>query len=295
MKRIALLSLIRILLPSLGALAQSPAAPRAEPWDHDLYIQESTNGVDFATSKVFIERADAACAVRDAEDRLVAAFQWFPSENTNAFDRVAVVFSTDDGATWSKPQPVVMRGVPGGYERPRAPTLVVLENGKLRLYFTSCPTLRSRQQGIYSAFSSDGLHYVFEPGMRFGVEDGKTSVMNCAVARSGKRFHLYAPVPGQAGRGYHATSGDGLKFQIQAGVTIAPPREWLGNVVAYRDGLGFYGSSPEGIWVGFSRDGATWQLNPRNGERGGDPAVVSTKAGRVLRIYTGPPRHDADK
>lgn len=182
--------------------------------------------------------------------------------------------------------------MPEGYERPYDPTVVLLDDGKLRIYFTSRAGRKGRQ-AIYSGISSDGQRYTFEPGVRFSVEDGEQRAYDCAVARLGKTWHLYAPVPAWLGRGYHAVADDGLNFQRVADVRIQGQREWLGNVIPHKDGLRFYGSGREGMWVAFSRDGATWKLEAGGGQRGGDPGVVRTKAGRFLRIYTGGLRADA--
>jgi hypothetical protein len=203
--------------------------------------------------------------------------------------------STDDGRTWDKPQPVEVRNLPVGYERPYDPTIVLLDDGRLRLYFTSHNARGRGQQAIYSAISRDGVAYEFEPGQRFGVEDGQRRAYDCAVAKLGATWHLYAPIPDGSGRGYHAVSADGLAFRREADVVISGERQFLGNVVAVGETLRFYGTGRDGMWVGTSKDGAAWELEQGDRQRGGDPGVVQTKAGRWLRVYTGETRADADR
>src|SRR4051812_24335914 len=116
---------------------QPPQPPRYGPWHRDLHVQESADGLRFGQSRVFVERAGVPSLCRDRQGRLLAVFQWFPFDRREAFDKVAVLTSTDDGGTWDKPQPNAVRNLPAGYERPYDPTIVLLDDGRLRLYFTS--------------------------------------------------------------------------------------------------------------------------------------------------------------
>jgi len=206
-----------------------------------------------------------------------------------------VKISTDDGKTWSEPQPIKLEAMPETYIRPCDPTLVLLDDGRIRMYFTSDQRSRGRDirpgAGTYSAISADGVHYTFEPGARF-VVTGQT-VLDCAVARLAERWHYYAPVQGQMGRAYHAVSEDGLNFTRQPDVTVPGNRQWLGCVIPAKKGLRFYGSGGPGGWCAESRDGAIWRLTEDSPNAGADPGVVQTAAGRHLAIGTGPRRGSA--
>jgi len=272
---------------------QPPQPPRYGPWHRDLALQESADGLRFGPPTPFVERAGVPSLCRDRGGRLLAVFQWFPFDRREAFDKVAAVTSDDDGRTWTKPQSIAIRALPAGYERPYDPTLVRLDDGRLRIYFTSRDARDRGPQAIYSAVSPDGLSYEFEPGRRFAVEDDQRRAFDCAVAKLGPTWHLYCPVPARNGRGYHGTSADGLAFRREPDVLIPGDRQWLGNVVAVGDRLRFYGSGRE-MWIGTSGDGSTWEVEAGDRQRGGDPAVVQTKAGRWLRVYTGELRADAD-
>ena len=162
------------------------------------------------------------------DGRLVAAHQHFPADNDADFDKVAVHFSSDEGRAWTPPQVIRVDGLPEGMRFPFDPTLVTLPDGRVRLYFTSLKGRRLEEDrpAIYSAVSSNSINFVFEPGVRFGVEG--RPVIDCAVAWHDGVFHLFAPDngagvnPGAARRepgerlrestGYHATSKDGLNF-----------------------------------------------------------------------------------
>jgi len=280
--------------PGNAGRRHGPNRRQSGPWDNDLYIAESADGLRFGRQQRFVEGGGVASVVRDAKGRLIAAFQWFPRERSGGFDRVAVKMSTDEGKTWSPPQPITLEGMPEDYVRPCDPTLVLLDDGRIRMYFTSDrrggrPS--SPSAGTYSAVSSDGMHYAFEPGVRFAVA-GK-AVLDCAVARLGRAWHYYAPIPGYSGGAYHAVSADGLEFTREADVAIPDNRQWLGCVVPAKEGLQFYGSGRQGGWCATSRDGFNWRLAEDSIGPAMDPGVVQTKDGRYLIIGTGPVRANA--
>ncbi len=291
MKRCVVLFAVVLCVVCLRAALVQPPLPQEGPWNHDLYLLESPDGLRFGQARLFVERAGVPTVIRDAKGRLVAAFQWFPFERREAFDRVAVKFSNDDGKTWSDPQLIQVRGMPAGYQRPFDPTLAALDDGRIRIYFTSSPGAPSpnQQTQIYSAISSDGVHYTFEPGVRFSVEGDRA--FDCSVVRLGKVWHYFSPMAGRDGSAFHAVSEDGLKFTRLPDIALPVRGSWIGNAVATKEGVRFYGSGVGG-WSAFSRDGSTWQVDRDTQFRGGDPAVVQRRDGSFLMIVTGGPRAD---
>jgi hypothetical protein len=242
------------------------------------------------------------------DGRLIAAHQHFPADNDADFDKVAVHFSADEGRTWTEPAVVRLNGLPEGMRFPFDPTLVPLPDGRVRLYFTSLKggRLEEDRPAIYSAISEDGLNFVFESGMRFGIKD--RPVIDCAVTLHAGVFHLFAPDngagnnPGAARRerderprdgvGYHATSRDGLEFTRQPDVQVEGPRHWLGAALSDGETLRFFGTGgPSGVWMATSADGETWTLSetlPRI--MGADPGAVKLGDRSWLLTVTGPPR-----
>lgn len=200
-----------------------------------------------------------------------------------------MAISEDEGKNWSTPRPITVNGLPPDFVRPFDPTLTLLDDGRVRLYFTDHPR-SNPTPAIYSAISTDGERYQFEPGVRFGVEGER--VIDCAVGRIGKTWHLYAPVQNQTGRAYHAVSEDGLRFTRRPDIQLPGSGNWLGCAVTTADGLRFYGTGPGG-WSATSRDGATWKLDPDTRMPGADPGVAPIRDGRYLLIATGPRRADA--
>ncbi len=250
------------------------------------------------------ERAGVATLTRLQDGRLLAAFQHFPADDPQHFDRVAVSFSTDEGGLWTKPQPVVVESMEEGLVRPFDPTLVAMPDGRVRMYFTSNRHHDfgvSRPQ-IYSAISKDGVHYTFEPGVRFGIE-GRV-VIDCAAVLHQGVYHLYSPDNGSTadfhqiqsrqkepptGSGYHATSTDGLNFTRVEDVRLEGGMRWLGNAQSDGKTITFFGSG-RGIFIATSADGAAWQSAGSIMVAGADPGAAQAKDGGWILIATGPPR-----
>jgi hypothetical protein len=276
------------------SLGQAPNRRQASdgPWNHDLYHFETDSTGEFGSARVLVERGGVPALLRDQWSRLVATFQWFPFERREAFDRIAVMFSYDDGETWGKPQPIKVAQWPEGYVRPCDPTLVQVEDGRYRLYFTSSGP-GERSPATYSAVSNDAIHFTFEPGRRFGV-DGEM-VLDCAITRLGKTWHYFAPIQRESGRGYHAVSEDGLTFERLDDVTVPGDRQWLGCVIATERGLRFFGSGRAGAWSAVSADGSKWRIEEIDYRTGADPCVAATDTGRYVMIATGPRRADSER
>lgn len=287
-----LLSLVALLsLFGLGTGCTRQAPPSDGPWNRDLYMLESSDGLSFGESRLFVERGGVPSVTRDAKGRLIAVFQWFPFDRREAFDRVAVRISGDEGKTWSDPQPIEVKGLPAGYQRPFDPAITLLDDGRIRVYFTSSAgdPGPGRQTQIYSGVSSDGVGYTFEPGARFAVEGERA--FDCSIARMGKAWHYFSPVAGPEARALHAVSDDGLNFTRLPDITLPEQgASWIGNPVATEEGLRFYGSGPQGVWSAFSQDGSNWQMEVGTRAQGGDPAVVQRRDGSFLMIVTGQTR-----
>lgn len=274
------------------------------PWNNDVLIYRAT--ADGQTQKIGgFERAGVPTIARLRDGRLIAAYQHFPADDERHFDRVAVSFSEDEGRTWSKARPIEVESMEEGLARPFDPTLVPLPDGRIRMYFTSNRDrdFRRSTPQIYSAISTDGIHYTFEPGVRFGVE-GRI-VIDCAVVLHEGTFHLYSPdngtadaffenerlhQPPPAGSAYHATSTDGLTFTREADVTLNDDVRWLGNAQSDDKAITFFGTG-RGVFTATSLDGSKWQPAGRFAIPGADPGAVPTKDGGWIILATGPPRN----
>jgi hypothetical protein len=291
--------------PSPFGLPTQVNRNRPGPWDNDVLVYRvATNGAPERLAT--FERAGVPTLARLKGGPILAAFQHFPEDDNRNFDRVAVRLSSDEGRTWTQPEPILVEGMEPGLARPFDPTLVSLPDGRIRLYFTSnrSPDFRRRTPAIYSAISSDGVHYKFEPGVRFGLED--RIVIDCAAALHVGVFHLIVPDNGSAGEfmatqprrepprggtGYHAVSKDGLDFHRVADVQAPANRRWLGNLQSEGGQLVFFGTGDSGIWSATSTNGEQWELNTRPLRApGADPGAVKLADGSWLLAVTGPPR-----
>lgn len=318
MKAAALLPLLCVSLPLVAQLPPGPAGRpdvnRPGPWDNDVLVYR-VNADGHAEKLATFERAGVPTLARLKDGRLISAFQHFPKDDDRNFNRVAVRFSRDDGHTWTAAMPIVVDGIESGLARPFDPTLVPLPDGRVRLYFTSnrSPDFRRSTPAIYSAISTNGVHYIFEPGVRFAVE-GRI-VIDCAVALHHGVFHLFVPDNGTAedfmggqqshapppgGRGYHATSKDGLEFTRVEDVKISGNHRWLGNAQSDGKVITFFGTADHrrgdpaqprgGVWLGTSTNGNDWQLPKILDVPGADPGAVAARDGGWIVVVTGPPR-----
>ena len=291
-----------------------PNQNRPGPWDNDVLVYRVKPDGQSEKLATF-ERAGVPTLTRLSDGQLISAFQYFPKDDNRNFDRVAVRFSSDEGLTWTDARPIVVEGLESGLARPFDPTLLPLPGGRLRLYFTSnrSPDFRRSTPAIYSAISTNGIHYTFEPGVRFAVED--RIVIDCAAILHNGVFHLFAPdngttkefasgqqhhEPPPGGKGYHAISQDGLKFTRVDDVEVPDNHRWLGN--AFSDGkeISFFGTAGHGprkpgqarggVWTSTSTNGSAWQPPKVLDVPGADPGAVAHRDGGWIVVVTGPPR-----
>jgi hypothetical protein len=304
---ITVIAAVASLLSIAARQGGPPIGPREGqpgPWDNDVVVYRVTaNGQ--ATKLATFDRAGVPTLARLKDGRLIAAHQHFPADNRADFDKVAVHFSSDDGASWTPSQVIRLEGLAEGMRFPFDPTLVPLPDGRVRLYFTSRQQRQPELPAIYSAISNDGVAYAVEPGVRFRIEG--RPVIDCAVALHDGVFHLYAPdngtlappQPGQPppqigegapmGAGYHATSRDGLTFVRAPDVRIDGQRRWLGNAQSDGKTMTFFGTGG-GVWIGTSTDGSAWQVSSTAFVMGADPGGVAARDGGWIFAVTGPPR-----
>lgn len=273
-----------------------PTAPRADtsrpgPWDHDVHVY-LVNERGGSTRAATFERAGVPTIARMADGRLIAAHQWFPKDDKDAFDTVAVRFSEEEGRTWSDPRSMVFMGLDEGARYPFDPTLVVLEDGRVRLFFTYMVGSRKFSEAtpvIASATSDDGIHFTRDPGIRFAIAD--TPVIDCSAAKVGDTWHLVCPVmEGGSTRAYHATSSDGLSFTRRE--DLSGDMRWLGCMVAVQGGAEFYGTrGPKARGVGLpvaqSTNALAWAGATTLRVNGADPGVVYLPDGSRVAVVTG--------
>ncbi len=263
------------------------------PWNNNLDLQWlDEEGDAFEEDPVtIVEAGGVPNLVQDADGRLILAFQWFSCDSEKTFDQVAVIFSDDEGKTWTEPEPITIADFPD-LQRPFDPTLAVLDDGRIRLYYTSSPegtATFADETNIYSAISEDGIHYTYEEGIRFDVAD--MPGYDSAVGYWDGLWHMITPnnMPENTAGAHYGTSEDGLTFTMQDDLTFTSEQKlnWTGNFVAREDGLYFYGTPGMGQassnWVAhLGKNG--WEDAVLIGTHGGDPAVACIAKDRCLMV-----------
>lgn len=286
--RLAITSLFTKYLFTQVALTAQPTGP----WNSPLMITTSPDGQQFELPVIFQDSAGVPSLVRWKGDTLVAAFQWFREPKPSpTWDRVAVKFSSDNGQSWTAPTPILIPDLPAGYQRPFDPTLVVMEDQTIRMYFSSSatpPMGLDESVNTYSAISTDGIHYTFEPGIR--VDHPTKPVIDPAVVRFQDLWHYTAPAGAPQDGARHYTSPDGLTFSEHPGLPSDNSHNWTGNLMLESsDQVRFYGAGGGGIWFSESGDAFNWGPYHMTNIQGGDPTVLKRGESDYLMIYVGPP------
>ena len=260
------------------------------PWNNPLKIALSDDGINFTNESIFQDSAGVPCVIRWKGDTLACVFQWFRQPvNSPTWDKVAVKFSYNNGSTWSQPKPLVFTNMPANYQRPFDPTLVVLDDKTLHIYFSSSDGMpkpgMDSSINTYSAVSSDGINFEFEPGARFDNQSKK--VIDPAVAFFNDEWHYISPAGAPQEGAYHATSGNGLDFTEKAKISSDNFHNWTGNFLVENDlELRFYGSGPN-IWFSKSDNGYDWSSYTETNVKGGDPGIVKLGDNKYMMIYVG--------
>ncbi|MBK6776689.1 MAG: T9SS type A sorting domain-containing protein [Flavobacteriales bacterium] len=276
-----------------GLLASQFCNAQGFPWERPLKMTWSGDGITFNVPTIFQDSAGVPSVVRWRGDTLIAAFQWFRQPDPSpTWDRVAVKFSYDNGQNWTVPAPIVINGLPPNYQRPFDPTLVQLGGDSLRIYFSSSagmpPPLLDSTVNTYSAVSTDGINYQFEPGARVDVVDNR--VIDPAVIEFGPGWHYLSPAGAPQDGAYHYVTPDGLNFFPVAMITSDAQHNWTGNyMVNSFTELRFYGAGQNGIWYNASPNGGVWTGYVNTNILGGDPSVVKVATNSYLMVYVGQP------
>ncbi len=261
------------------------------PWNNALLIASSSDGINFNTPSIFQDSSGVPSIIKWKGDTLICVFQWFRLPNPSpTWDKVAVKFSYDNGSSWTDPTPIIVHQLPSGYQRPFDPTLVVINNDSLRLFFSSSRMLPPPGQdsiiNSYSAISIDGINYYFEPNPRTDLPD--KALIDPAVIYFKGIWHYTAPNNTQNGA-FHFTSNDGIHFNQQSNITAPTNYLWTGNLMLEDSNeCRFYGGG-SGIWYNSTSNFTNWNGYIYTNIQGGDPSVVKISNNSYLMVYVGQP------
>jgi hypothetical protein len=264
------------------------------PWNNDLKIAVSDDGINFQNETIFQDSSGVPSVIKWKGDTLACVFQWFREpKNTPTFDKVAIKFSYNNGINWTDPIPVKFNNLPTNYQRPFDPTLAVTENKNLRMYFSSGEGVPSpgNESSIntYSAVSTDGLNFDFEPNPRY--DNITTKVIDPAVIYFGNEWHYLSPAGAPQDGAFHCTSQDGINFVEKSKINSDNLHNWTGNyMVESENELRFYGSGAN-IWLNKSQNGYDWTNYINTNIRGGDPSTVKIADNKYIMIFVGQPNN----
>ncbi|MBK8982691.1 MAG: T9SS type A sorting domain-containing protein [Ignavibacteria bacterium] len=281
------MKLIFIFLITIISISDSVS--QGEPWKRPLKICTGSDGLNFTNIQTFQDSAGVPCVIMLPDGNLISAFQWFRQPvGSLTWDRVAVKFSSDSGISWTSPQPVIMNGLPSNFKRPFDPALTVTDSGKIRMFFSSgLNVVFDTSINTYSAISNDGVNYIFEPNIRFGLPD--RPVIDPAIIKFNGLWHLINPVTGGGIGAYHNISNNGLDFTRVSDIVSDVSHSWIGNfMIISATELRFYGSGMN-IWFSSSSNGGIWSAFINTNINGGDPAPIKLSENNFLMIYTGQP------
>ena len=273
-------------LDSSPDMGPPPWLPPGEgPWKSSVVVRTSSDGVSFGTVRTIFPHAGVPHVLHTTKGDLIAVFQNFSYSEEALFNVIAYSVSSDDGATWSAPKKLVIKGITAGGPSPCDPTLVELSDHSLRIYFTYDDVGGSPIPVTASAMALAGsMEFTLEAGARFEVKGAM--VLDPSVVLYKGKYHLFALNFSRAGqaRAYHATSLDGLTFTREKDILsgLTPP----GNPMADSNGVRFYGTNFHVCTMAYSADGSTYKQSADTILGCSDPAVVQLSASSYLMLST---------
>lgn len=256
----------------------APTGVNHPPWEGSIYLANSTDGETFTDERFFVQHAGVPHLLLTQDNRVVATFQYFSYENEELFERIGYTVSDDYGENWSKLKVIQLEERYDRGSKPVDPTLVQLEDGRFRLYYTFHEP-GTQYAAMYSS-SSMTLDGIFEDeGMQLSVDN---MLLDPAVVYFNGNWHHYTT--DQSGQGtIHSISEDGLDFELQD--NIESDYSFLGDAIVDDGKLRFYGTG-RGIVLAESDDGYSFAKVKEDVADGADPGIVKLPDGNYLIVYT---------
>ncbi|MBI4614596.1 MAG: hypothetical protein HY720_13380 [Planctomycetes bacterium] len=280
-----------MLLLSLLALAGAAARAQSGPYGHVILSASSADGLEWTLDEgVRVEHASVPCAVvRPSDGAVLLYFVDAADVGPGKWESANVAVSTD-GVSFEK-QGLSIEG--RTHERALDPSIVLLPDGRFRLYYFSQGAGRiaeNEEHEIHSAVSTDGIRFVEE-----GVVIRAEGLVDPDVFRCGDAWLMYV-FSLRAGGTRIARSDDGTSFRF---LEDLGPRDWGTTApVALGDGrFRLYAfdqrAHTENAVASFvSRDGISWEREPGvrlrapEGKQFTDPFVVVWKGGYRMYLKT---------
>ena len=199
-------------------------------WNSRLLFATSSDGLTWTrTNQLIADQTNVPSAV--VKDGRIFVYHVTWAEEIR--NKIAVAISDDNGESWVFKK-VVIKDAQGN---PTDPYIVLLEDGRFRLYFTT-QIPRNPDIEAFSAVSNDGITFTLEEGTRISAAEEGANVVNVKVMQVGDTLHLYGLNEYGPDGLYHATSLDGITFTKQDTIE---ENMILSSGIAQDDGLRSYG------------------------------------------------------
>lgn len=244
------------LTPKSGRGTAPPNARGNGPWLTRAMLATSTNGLDFQRLHfVLSDQAGVPNVMIDREQRARVYYIDFGNGNAIA---CAIQRQRDSLTNWIYRR-VKIAGLPDTRTHPVDPAVVMLSDGRFRLYYMHATPLPS----IYSALSTNGIEFVKEEGVRFTAQPHAVFDPIALPVKSG--WLLWCG----GDQTFSARSDDGLNFTANGEFRVEGVRFMPWSAVALpNQGYRLYGNFlGPGEWGGgvssaFSADGKNWKREP---------------------------------
>lgn len=268
-------------VPAPGGPAGQAGGPG--PWEDRIYVATSPDGLTWSEGMLLAEKASVPEVIYTSAGVYWAYWVDFTDRSVPGGQRIGVARSTD-GVHWEKPGTVTFSGWEARGPAPADPDVMELPDGRLRMYFFQAGT-------VYSAISSDGIHYTVEEGRRLTAE----GIYDPNVIRlPDGRYRMYL----NQGDITSASSDDGLTFTLDEGVRVKGGA--VPGAIVLPDGAIRLYACTEGISAYRSADGLNFTLEKRSvippPAQGGlvcDPSVTATPTGYLMVYKYQPPAASA--
>ncbi|MBS3138183.1 exo-alpha-sialidase [Candidatus Woesearchaeota archaeon] len=253
----------------------------AGPFYHKILRATSSDGLSFQEKEVIFEHTSVPDVLR-LEDGRIALYA------VDGYGRsksgLIVAFSEDDGKTWKSGS--VQLESKAKHMGAADPEVVLLSNGDIRMYYVIFPQLGDEMQvnEVWSAVSTDGIHFVEEDGIRFKYQ----RLTDPDVVTIDNTWFIYFA---QGPMLVAASSPDGKVFTLNKKIR---ERGSVSNTVSIDDDKWRQYYCNEGIRTATSSDGLNWKdeagtrITADAGTIVCDPAPLKTEQGWLLFYKVGP-------
>lgn len=178
MKIIPLFLLVCFINLISSCPAQNPPANQDGPWNHQIHFATSKDGLNWNVEPAPLMKEASVPDIIVLSGRGTAGSEGTTFVYTvdarpmkaSRFENISLLISKDNGKSWTEPEAVKINGIKETNAAPVDPSIVQLEDGRLRLYFyamVKAPPRPDSTHKFYSAISTDGRNFTVEDGVRF--------------------------------------------------------------------------------------------------------------------------------